>query len=216
DASGNDNVGSAMYGPTLGVDAVLGRGVAFDGTDDMIRVAKSTSLSATTGHATFALWVNWTSLTSSHFQRVMSSSNRFNGGTLDDGYEWAAQPGGDFFLYPWGRVNDYNLGPNPFTAGVWQYLVGTTDFTGPSVKIYADGQAMPFSVTYEAAWTTLADPDDWCWGDNPVYTGAFGGSMDEIRVIDGVKGPEWVQTSFANQKPGSTMVTVGAQQMLEP
>jgi hypothetical protein len=148
---------------------------------------------------------------------VLSSSNRFNGGVNEDGYELAAQDGGNFFLYPWGGAEDYNLGLNPFTAGEWQYFVATLDFGGPSVKMYVDGAPMAFTVVNEALWTMQGDPGNWCWGSNPVYpNSAFGGGMDEIRVMRGARSADWVKTSFANQKLDSTMVTIGAQQVLEP
>lgn len=225
DASGNANEGTplnattrlATGGPTLGTAGVLGNAVAFDGTDDELDMVKSQSLSSTTGLATFTFWINWTVLVAGRYQRVFSSSNRFNGGVNEDGYELAAQDGGNFFFYPWGGAEDYNLGLNPFTEGVWQYFVATLDFSGPSVRMYVDGRPMAFTVVNEALWTSLGDPANWCWGSNPYYpNSAFGGSLDEIRVMRGARSADWVTTSFANQKPDSTMVTIGAQQTLLP
>ncbi|HUS28269.1 MAG TPA: DUF2341 domain-containing protein [Kofleriaceae bacterium] len=226
DASGNHNTGTALNvfsrlaagGPTFGAAGAIGEAVTFDGADDELEMPKSTSLSATTGLATFALWIKWTSLTAADYQRVLSSSNRFNSGVNEDGYEWAAQPAGDFFLYAWGGREDYNLGPNPFTAGTWQYLVATLDFSTTSVKIYVDAQPMMFTTVNESAWSSKGDPGNWCWGanSNPTAAGPFGGGMDEIRVMHGAKDASWIATSYANQRPDSTMVTIGAQQILEP
>jgi hypothetical protein len=66
DTSGNNNVGTPLNattrlgtaGPTLGASGVMGAGVLFDGVDDEIDMAKSTSLSSTTGLATFTFWIN--------------------------------------------------------------------------------------------------------------------------------------------------------------
>lgn len=214
DATSNANTAVATNGPTLGTPGVIGTGVLLDGTNDHLRVAASTSLDATSGDATFALWVNWDSLTASHFQRVLVSDHRFTAG---DGYEWAAQPGGDFFLYPWGGAETYNLGPSPFTAGTWHYLVATLDFALKEVRVFVDGEAMTFTMENAATeWTEVGTAGDWLWGSNVGLTGPFGGKMDEIQVMRGTRSASWIKTSFANQRPGSTMVTIGPEQALMP
>lgn len=214
DSTANANTAMPTNGPTLATPAVVGSGVGFDGYNDYLLVPQSASLQATTGSATFALWVNWTSLTSSHYQRILCSSNRFS---ESDGYEWSSQMGGDFYLYPWGGAEDDNLGNNPFTAGQWQYLVATLDFSTRSVKMYVDGTPMTF--TQENAltqWTSLGNPGDWLWGSNIGLTGPFEGSMDEIQVMSGVRSPGWIQTAFANQKLPSAFYTLGPAETLQP
>jgi len=208
DATGNANTASATNGATVGATGWIGQGVAFDGTNDYLAVTQSPSLMATTGSATFALWINWTSLTSSHYQRILCSSNRFT--NSGDGYEWASQPQGGHYIYPWGGDEDYNFGPTPFVAGTWQYAVATLDFSTKTVAIYVDATAMTFSDTYAPTlWTTPGAPGDWLWGSNISTSGSFGGYMDEIRVMNGVRSPEWVATSFANQKDPGSFATVG-------
>jgi hypothetical protein len=215
DSTANANTAMPTNGPALGTAGIAGSGVSLDGNNDYLLVPQSASLMATTGSATLALWVNWTSLTSSHYQRILASSNRFS--SPQDGYEWASQPQGPFFLYPWGGAEDYNLGDNPFTAGAWQYLVATLDFSTRAVKMYVDGTAMTFTMeeapTY---WTMLGNPADWLWGCNIGLTGCFAGSMDEIQVMSGVRSPGWIQTAFANQKQPSAFYTVGPEEQLSP
>lgn len=215
DVSGHGNTATPTNGPTLGVSGMLLNAISFDGSNDYLRVAQSTSLAATTGSATFALWINWTSVTSSHYQRVLASENRFF--AAGDGYEWAAQPGSDFFLYPWGGAEDYNLGPTLFTAATWQYLVATLDFSTKAVTIYVDGRAMTYTTeNAPTKWTSLGTPSNWLWGCDLGLQGCFDGELDEIQVMSTPRSADWVATSYANQKLGSTMVTVGAEQMLEP
>lgn len=215
DATANANTATATNGATVGVAGVVGHAVALDGNDDYLRVAQSTSLSATTGSATFALWTYWSSLTSSHYQRILTSSNRFTGG--GDGYEWASQPGGDHYLYPWGGQEDYNLGPTPFVAGRWQYAVATLDFATRTVAIYVDGAPMMFTVTNAPAlWASAGTPGDWLWGSNIGTSGSLGGALDEIRVIRGAQSPAWVAATYANQHDPGAFVSVGAAETVAP
>jgi biopolymer transport protein ExbB len=216
DSTANGNTATARNGATVGTTGVVASGVALDGTNDYLEVMKSGSLDATTGNATFALWTYWSSLTSSHYQRILASSNRFTGG--GDGYEWASQPGGDHYIYPWaGDDYDYNLGPTPFVAGRWQYAVATLDLATRAVSIYVDGQPMAYTVVnVPTLWTTAGNPGDWLWGSNSGTSGSFGGMMDEIRVLSGVQTPGWIATTFANQHDPGAFLSVGAAETVTP
>jgi hypothetical protein len=214
DTTANHNDGTAINGANVGAAGWIGQGIGFDGNNDYLRVPASTSLSATTGEATFALWIHWTSVVSTDYQRVLTSSNRFM--SSGNGYEWAAQPQGPFYLYPWGGAEDYDLGPSPFTAGQWQYLVATLDFATKTVSIYVDAVPMTFSSTNTSLWAMPGAPADWDWGDDPIMGGPFAGSMDEIRVMSGVRTPGWVATSFANQHDPASFYMLGAAETLTP
>lgn len=213
DATSNSNTATPNNGPSLGVAAVVGDGVDFDGSNDFLRVVQSPSLEATNGNATFALWVNWDDTANGSYQRILASENRF--GTVDDGYEWSAQPDGDFYLYPWGGAESYNLGPSPFTAATWHHLVATLDFAMTQVRIFVDGQEMAFTEEHDAtAWTMVGMPGNWLWGSNIGLSGPFAGKMDEIQVMRGIRTPAWARAAYANQRPGSTLLTIGPEEEL--
>jgi len=213
DATANANTATPNNGPSLGVPAVVSDGVDFDGTNDFLRVVQSPSLEATTGNATFALWVNWDMPANGSFQRILASENRF--GTVDDGYEWSAQGDGDFYLYPWGGAESYNLGPSPFTAGTWHYLVATLDFAATQVRMFVDGQEMAFTEENDAtAWTMVGMPGNWLWGSNIGLSGPFAGKMDEIQVMRGTRTEAWIRLAYANQRQSSTLLTIGPEEDL--
>ena len=215
DSTANGNTATAMNGADVGIAGVVASGVGLDGSNDYLKVTQSTSLAATTGSATFALWTYWSSLTSSHYQRILASSNRFTGG--GDGYEWASQPGGDHYIYPWGGQEDFNLGPTPFVAGRWQYAVATLEFATRTVSIYVDAQPMAYTViNVPTLWTTAGNPGDWLWGSNSGTSGPLGGMMDEIRVMSGVQTPGWIATTFANQHDPAAFISVGAAETVAP
>ena len=213
-----DSSGSGNHATTEGamnaadsVSTAIGNGLAFDGTDDKIRITDSASLDGLNDAATFSLWINWVDAADGDHQIVMTSENRFSGG---DGYEWASQGDGDHFFYPDATTPDgnYNLGPNPFTNGQWHHLAVTMDYAAKEVIIYVDGNEMAF--TYEGVptrWTDLSSSGDLLWGGNPDRaTRFFLGMMDEIRLSDVVRSQEWIQTEVNNQTNPGAFLAVGA------
>jgi len=182
----------------------LDNAIDFDEVDDLIGVPDSASLDGTNDAGTFELWIWWDNADDGDHQVVMTSSNRFTTGARD-GYEWASQgTAGNHFFYPWGGDDsNYNLGPNPFTNQVWQYLVVTLEDTGlRDVKIYVDNFSMTFTTTnVPTYWTTLASPDDWLWGGNPDRPDRyFDGMFDEIRVSDTVRTNAWIKASYESER----------------
>lgn len=217
DTTPNANHGVGVNGPTLSASGKIGPGVSFDGVDDYLEMPNSASLDMSNGTATIGLWVNWTATVTSHFQRVLISSNRF--GASAEGYELAAQPGGDFFMYPWGGAESYCLGSDPFTVQTWQYLVATLQFATQSVKIYVDGVPMLYTTDNSAQWTMLGDPAAWQWGgtsEGGQLDNNFGGRMDELRVARFVRSADWILTEFRNQKTPATFYAVGLPEVLAP
>ncbi|RDE12504.1 MAG: hypothetical protein C4K49_09875, partial [Candidatus Thorarchaeota archaeon] len=209
-------------GKTLGsmsssdlVNASIGKGLRLDGINDIIMVPDSSTLDAVNDRGTLQLWINWVNAADGGYQRVLTSSNRFPLGGGDNGFEWASQPGGNHFFYPWGgNDSNYNLGPNPFTNGKWHYLVVTYDYSTKSTTIYVDGAPMTLTtINVPTGWTQLATLDDWMWGGNlPDYpTDGVAGMYDEIRVSDVARSAQWIQTEYNCQSSPSTFYTVGAE-----
>ncbi len=209
--SNHGNIAGAMIS-TDSLNAKIGNGLRLDGVDDLINVSDSASLDSTNDEGTFELWLKWTNASDGDRQNIMSSSNRFTTGN-EDGYEWASQGDGDHFFYPWGGdINNCNLGPNPFTDGVWHHLAVTLDYSKKEVKIYVDNTPMLIvQENVSTLWTTLASPDDWLWGGNPDRpTRYFDGVFDEIRVSNVVRSSDW--STAQHRSMTDTFVTFGGAQ----
>jgi len=184
------------------VGSKIGYGLEFDEVDDLIRIPNSTSLSFSKDSGTFELWINWNNATDGDSQIVMTSSNRFSG-VPQDGFEWASQSNGNHFFYPWGGDNNnYNLGSNPFTNGVWHHLAVTYLYSTKEVEIFVDGISMNFSTeNVPTIWTQLANSTDYLWGGNPDRsTRNFNGLFDEIRIHNTARSNPWIKTSYENGK----------------
>ena len=213
-----DSSGSGNHGTTEGamdaadsVSTTIGQGLAFDGTNDKIRIPNSASLDDISDEATFSLWINYDDAADGQHQIVMTSEDRFS---ATDGYEWASNGDGDHFFYPDATTPDgnYNVGDNPFTNGDWHHLAATMDFATKEVKIYVDGSPMPFSSEgVPGNWTeTTTSTADLLWGGNPDRAERFFlGMMDEIRIADVARSQEWLQTEYNNQKTLGTFFSVG-------
>ncbi len=216
DAEANDSAGDRdgdFMGSMTADDQVPGQiagSLELDGSNDMIQVSDHGSLDDTKDEGTFELWINWVNAADGDHQIVMTSSNRFTVGA-QDGFEWASQGSGNHFFYPWGGHNsNYNLGPNPFTNGVWHHLVVTLEYSTKEVKIYVDSVPMTFTTeNVPTFWNTLANPDDWLWGGNPDRaTRYFAGKFDEIRVSDIVRSPDWIVACYRNQGSPETYQSI--------
>jgi hypothetical protein len=201
----DDSTSNANQGTTAGtmtsvssVDAKIGKGLRLDGMDDMIIVQDSQSLDTVNDEGTLEIWLNWTDSSDGDHQIVMTSSNRFTPGA-NDGYEWGSQGDGDHFFYPWGGdVDNYNLGLNPFTDGMWHHVMVTFDFSTKESRILVDNAPMTFTISnVDTLWTNLSSSNDWLWGGNPDRaTRYFDGSFDEIRVSDIVRSNDWMTAQY--------------------
>jgi hypothetical protein len=179
------------------LEAKIGKGLDLDGIDDCIRVSDSLSLDGVNDAGTFEIWINWTQAAhGTEYQVVLESSNNHTG----SGLEWANQPNGNHYFYPSHHVGfNYNLGPNPFTDQMWQYLVVTLEDTGlRDVNIYVDLNPMTFTEEgVPTNWTELATIDDWIWGQSDTFPERnFLGGFDEIRVSDVVRSSAWLKASY--------------------
>ncbi|MFW9960610.1 MAG: LamG-like jellyroll fold domain-containing protein, partial [Candidatus Thorarchaeota archaeon] len=208
----NDGVTlGSMSGSDL-VPGQIGSGFDLDGIDDMINVPQSLSLDSIKSAGTISLWINWLDSSDGGYQRVLTTSDRFDPPNIQvDGFELSVQPDGDNYFYPWGGNSiDYNLATNPFVNGIWHHLAVTLDYSTKSVVLYLDG--MPLSLTIEnvpTQWTQLASLDNWLWGGNDVITNSqFQGKFDEIRVTNAIRSAGWMLTEYNNQYDPNSFYSV--------
>jgi hypothetical protein len=222
DSSSNNNAGytSGSMDAADSVDSQMGKGLELDGIDDMIIVNESASLDLVNDEGTLSCWINWDNIEGGDYQRIMTTSNRFNGSTHNDGFEWAVNKNGHNFFYPWGGdAMDYNyvlnttLYSNGFNSGEWHYFIVTLNYSSKNVTLYLDG--IKLSLIYENVptyWTQLANLDDWIWGSDVDHWKYFTGKFDEIRVSDIVRSDAWIQTEVNNQKNLSSFYSIGSEE----
>ncbi|NHI88720.1 MAG: DUF2341 domain-containing protein [Candidatus Thorarchaeota archaeon] len=221
------NNDGATLGSMSGSDLVqgqIGSGFELDGIDDMINVSESSSLDSIKSGGTLSIWINWVNSSDGGYQRIMTTSDRFilnpsPPPTLiqDDGFEWAVQPDGDNFFYPWGGNDiDYNLVTNPFTNNVWHHLVVTLDYSTKTVEIYLDGTQLILAIeNVPTQWTQLASLGDWLWGGNQLDSASrFLGRFDEIQVSPAIRSSGWILTEYNNQYNPSSFYSIESEEQV--
>ncbi|MFW9813894.1 MAG: DUF2341 domain-containing protein [Candidatus Thorarchaeota archaeon] len=220
----NDGVTlGSMSGSDL-IPGQIGNGFKLDGIDDMINVSESPSLDSIKYAGTLSLWINWVDSSNGGYQRIMTTSDRFILNPTppptilqDDGFEFAVQPDGDNYFYPWGGNSiDYNLATNPFTNSIWHHLAVTLDYSSKSVVIYLDGTPLSFAIeNVPTEWTQLASLGDWLWGANQLDAAShFQGRFDEIRVTTAVRSEGWMITEYNNQYDPESFYSVGVAEQI--
>ncbi len=220
DSSQYNNDGITL-GSMTGSDLVpgqVGSGFELDGIDDMISVSESSSLDSMKYAGTLSLWVNWVDSSDGGYQRILTTTDRFDPPNYQvDGFEWAVQPDGDLYFYPWGGGSgDYNLATNPFTNSIWQYVVLTLDYSTKSVQMYLDGNLLSFSIEQvPSVWTQLASLDDWLWGGNDVITDSqILGKFDEIRASNAIRSLGWILTEYNNQYSPNSFYSIESEEQI--
>jgi hypothetical protein len=218
-----DSTVNANHGTTGGsmvssdsVNGKIGKGLQLDGINDIINVTDNPSLDSTNDEGTLELWLRWTNASDGDNQIIMSSSNRYAVGA-NDGYEWTSQGDGDHYFYPWsGDANNFNLGPNPFTDGVWHHVAVSLNYSLRNVSIYVDNTPMLLSqANVPFFWSTLASPNDWLWGGNPDRsTRYFDGVFDEIRVSNVIRSSDWSAAQYRSMT--DIFVTFGSMENQYP
>jgi uncharacterized membrane protein len=151
DASGNGNNGALQNGPTWTAGR-SGGALNFDGSNDTLVVASSSSLNTITTGLTFAAWV-YRNTTQPAFVSVASRQvgttfyEHFYLGFENGNYRW--------FVNTTGGYSSIALGGSS-PSGQWVHLVGTYD--GSTVKLYVNGAlnfSTPHSGTFAADTTGI-------------------------------------------------------------
>ncbi|MFW9877011.1 MAG: DUF2341 domain-containing protein, partial [Candidatus Thorarchaeota archaeon] len=224
-AYSNDGITLGFMSPSDLVSCQISTGFELDGIDDMISIPESSSLDSVSDEGTLSLWINWVNSSDGGYQRIMTTSNRFTANPTPpptlfqtDGFEWAVQPDGDHFFYPYGGVStNYNLATDPFTNNIWHYLVVTLNYATKSVNIYLDGISLSFTIeNVPSQWIQLANLDDWLWGGNTVASGSqFLGKFDEIRVSNVERTLSWILTEYNNQFNPNSFYSISVEQLVK-
>ena len=83
----------------------------------------------------------------------------------------------------------------------WHYVVGVAD--GSHVLIYKDGAAQGSPTAYDGTIATGASPE-LDIGQGSATKRNWFGSIDEARISDIARGPDWIKAEFNNQNaPGN-------------
>jgi len=183
DASGNGNVGTVTNGAWA--TGRFGSALSFNGTNSIVQVASSTSLSLTSA-MTLEAWIQPTA-TQSGWRTIMQRQvDAYFLNASNDSGPLLPSGGGTFA----GTVA-YVIGPTPSPVGSWTHIALTYD--GATLKLYVNG-ALASSAARSGAIQSSTTP---LWiGGNVPYGEYFHGLIDELRIYNRALSATEVQTDM--------------------
>jgi hypothetical protein len=177
DTTGNGNTGTLTNGPAW-TTGKTGGALSFDGSNDSVYVARSTSLNTATTGLTVSAWV-YRNANQQGFVSVLSRQQgnsyyeRFYLGFENGNYRWLVNTTSGY--------SDFTVG-GAAPLGQWLHLVGT--FDGTDVKLYVNGAlqfSSPHSGTLQTDTTGLTIGANY---NDAAHTAqeVFNGKIDEVNV----------------------------------
>ncbi|MFX0185913.1 MAG: DUF2341 domain-containing protein, partial [Candidatus Hodarchaeota archaeon] len=214
DSTANDNHGTDYNNPAFGQTGKIHNAIAFDGTNQYIELPNSATLiDITEGDYTYEVWF--------YADQVPPGTGS------DNDARYAAQIKSDphggcyydndrtFAFEHWlsGPTNTVAKTTTTYNPQSFYHVVGVVSKTSGYTKIYVNG--------------TLEDTDTWTPGSNAhdyvttlkfgignpgaaIYRWCLDGKLDEMRVSDISRSPNWIQTEYNNQNDPDTFYSVGS------
>jgi hypothetical protein len=205
DSTSNDNDGTSngsMITADL-VDGKVGKGVDFDGTNDWIEMANSTSLDITGNQLTLSAWVKMSAGQTDDVGIILKSTNLYE---IHLGIE-STEVGNFRVRTPtpagYTRIDTTTV----LQVGVdkWYYLTGTYD--GTTARIYLDGtqentdsRSGNINATTEPVLLGRRALGDSRW---------YNGVIDEARISNVARSADWIKAEYRNQNDPN-FITVGS------
>lgn len=187
-------------------------GGKFDGADefddDYIDCGYDLSLNIT-DFLSVEAWVNFTEIGNGTWQGIVTKNDYMNwalavGGTRVPGkvviYINGASGGNSEDVISTSAIND----------GLWHYVIATYD--GNITRIYVDGVEENRSYLLTGPVNTSAKKV--LIGHYETQPRPFNGRIDEVRVSNIVRSPEWISTSYNNQNDPISFLSFGLEDEL--
>jgi len=185
DSSGNNNTGvlTNMDASSDWVAGKVGKALDFDGSNDYISVANSSSINITGSQITVSAWVNFRTANSHDY--ILEKGQ--NGGNAQYyfwyAYQWGSCPGGTnnclvSGYYDGSTYRDYMYNWTPLTNR-WYHLAWAAD--GSNVRIYIDG-VMISEQTQTGSLQSIAYP--LFFGSSRNLINHMDGKIDHVKLFN--------------------------------
>lgn len=203
--------GTAANVPTQSSSGLMNGAQNFDGSNDLLNRASTTSLEIT-GSVTLSAWVN---VTDSGSEQVIIAKPESDTSHTNPYFDYSIHllRVDASTLTPRFWTSSSNNGRNcastvNISTGSWYYIIGV--YNGSSMKTYVDG--------VERCTTDVSGAID--NSAKKLFLGANGGSgevfenlMDEVRISGSARSADWITTEYNNQSSSSTFYAVGGQEV---
>jgi len=205
-----DSAGTAQNG-TLNSDAAMmadrGGAMSFDGTNDKITMADSTSFDAiSTGNAiTVESWINLGRANHSDFQTILS---QWNG--AESNFSFRVNPTTNKLDLTF--ANDANTIAYAFTSDItvpaneWMHVAATVDPTTKVVSFFANGDLIGNPISYASiGWNGDIAPStsDVAIGALAQNVHYYQGQVDDVRVWSTARTPQQIKDHYDQALTGA-------------
>ncbi len=210
DSTANSNYSSTTASAPTRVAGPLGYGQQFNGTNNVIRFEKSSSMEPA-GDFTLSAWVWWGNQTSAWSKPVHYGQDgiapygayMFQINNADE-----SQTQFQVGKSTWEAITATN-----FATGTWSYMTGVYDFYSDSI-LYINGVNRA-NTSAGINTPTVYDNYGLSFGANGNAAGSwFNGRIDEVRIYPGVRSPEWVSTEYNNQVNVGAFISTSSQETI--
>ena len=181
----------------------IGKAQSFDGANDYVTVADSSSLEPNT--ITVEAWVKRLGSPGT-YRYIVSKYLPDKVGNYTSYALYTGSSGGLRFYI--GYSTNWVASPDAGTSvwdGNWHHVAGT--FDGSAVKLYVDG------VQVDGSTSTVQSI--YYYGTGNLFIGAytstgyfFSGTIDEVRISNKARSAGWIKTIYNNQNSPSTFYSV--------
>ena len=182
----------------------IGRGSNFNGSDQYVSVPSSDALNINRS-ITISAWFLSNDWTGGN-RRILEKGNADN--------QYCLRSEGGQFQWLLAGTTSPILQITPPAAGDWHLLHATYDFLNTFMGIYLDGGLIASQSNFNTIGTgTMTDILSIGGKPGTVASGDyFNGIMDEVRIQNKTRDPDWIRLEYGTQNPGSTAVTLGPTQ----
>ncbi len=209
DGTANRNAGTDS-GTTI-ADGRIGQARMFDNLIDSAATGQYISLGNPSslniiGKITFEAWIKWLSRIGHRIVICRGSTSTVQNETMLRIGETL-----DYRTGVWTGTQHHAMYTPPATdSNTWIHLAGV--YTGTSWDLYRNGTKVATLADTNGAKTS---PGGWRIGAQFAKNGVsryFKGLIDEVRVSNVARGPDWFKLGYETQKESQTAVTIGAAQ----
>jgi autotransporter-associated beta strand protein len=200
DASVNANHGTSEGSMTSGdlVDAVIGKGIDFEGTNDAV-TAPSASAFNITSAVTVSAWFKARALTA--WARIAVKSNTTNA-SPETNYGFVID-NGSHIRGEFNAAGVKSTVHGTTTLNTSDFFYGTATYDGSAMKIYTNG-SLDSTKTLSGALTTNAQV--FSIGKSGYSLNYLNGIIDEVTVARTARSADWIKLCYETQKPTQTTV----------
>ncbi|MDP2668718.1 MAG: LamG-like jellyroll fold domain-containing protein [bacterium] len=200
DSSGNGNTGTLANGPAWTAAGQISGALIFDGTDDRINLGSPATLD-NLQQKTLSLWVNYSSIGSIDVPGLVDKQD---GGS--SGWLLRLNPvvnGSDLrlrFVQNFsGTSGEWSSNASTVPYDSWAHVVVTYDKAnaGNQPSFYVNGSSVASSAITSPAGTAADDSAVNAYiGDRSASDNSFKGSLDDVRVYNGILSPAEIQIIY--------------------